>query len=175
MSDDISTVIQKKICMLGDFAVGKTSLVMRFVEGRFDERYLSTIGVKVSRRTIELADYLPIHLLVWDLAGSEEFTGVQTSYLQGASGALLVCDLTRKSTLAGIATYAQRLRQVNPRVVLALAGNKIDLLESREIDDNQLAEAAGRIGAEWFVASAKSGNGVAYAFERLAQKLLERK
>ena len=175
MSDDISTVIQKKICMLGDFAVGKTSLVMRFVEGRFDERYLSTIGVKVSRRTVELANYPPIHLLVWDLAGSEEFTGVQTSYLQGASGALLVCDLTRKGTLVGIETYAQRLRQVNTKVALILAGNKVDLLDSREIEDSQLAEMADRLKAQWFVTSAKSGNGVAQAFERLAQELLERK
>ena len=170
--NNTSTVIQKKICMLGDFAVGKTSLVRRFVEGRFEDRYLSTIGVKISRRAIQLPERMPVHLLVWDLAGSEEFTGVQSSYLQGASGALLVCDLTRASTLAVLETYAGRLREVNANVALIIAGNKVDLEEQREVTDQNLTTLANTINATWFVTSAKTGSGVESAFQDLASQIL---
>ncbi len=66
------TAIQRKVCLLGDYSVGKTSLVRRFVEGQFDDKYLSTIGVRISRRTMVRADK-EINLLIWDLAGAQEF------------------------------------------------------------------------------------------------------
>jgi len=91
----MATLIQKKVCLLGDFSVGKTSLSERFVYDRFSGRYLSTIGVKISRKPINISKDIMLNMLIWDLAGSEEFSGVQSSYLQGAQGAILVCDLTR--------------------------------------------------------------------------------
>lgn len=168
----MSAVIQKKICMLGDFAVGKTSLTRRFVEGQFDDRYLSTIGVKISRRSINLPDLPVFNMLLWDLAGSEEFTGVQASYLQGASGALLVCDLTRRATLASISTYAQRLRKVSPQAAIVIAGNKEDLQEQCEISPQRLADLAEQTGASWFTTSAKTGTGIEQAFQNLAQQIM---
>ena len=89
-------IIQKKICLLGEFAVGKTSLIRRYVEDKFSDKYLSSIGVKVSRKNVELGDDT-VKLLIWDLAGGEDYT--QSSYLMGAAGALLVCDVTRADTL----------------------------------------------------------------------------
>lgn len=166
------SAIQKKICMLGDFAVGKTSLVRRFVEDRFDDHYLSTIGVKISRCTVALPQR-PVHLLIWDLAGSEEFLGVTPSYLQGAAGALLVCDLTRSSTLGLLDTYALRLRGVNARVSLILVGNKADLNDQREVDDEMLADLARDLGAPWFITSAKTSAGVEEAFQSLTRRILE--
>lgn len=159
--------------MLGDFAVGKTSLVRQYVEGIFDDRYLSTIGVKISRRTVTLPRR-PVHLLIWDLAGSEEFSGVQASYLQGAAGALLVCDLTRAGTFASLETYASRLQALNSRVALMIAGNKSDLEDQREIEPDRLAELAGRLDAAWFITSARTGVGVEDAFSALAQHMVER-
>ncbi len=167
----MSPVIQKKICMLGDFAVGKTSLVRRFVEGRFDDRYLSTIGVKVSRRKVALAGGREVHLLVWDLAGSEEFSGVQSSYLRGAAGALLVCDLTRLSTLDSLAQYAQQMFRVQPRAPLLLVGNKKDLHDAREIEEADLAQTGEKLGIPWFTTSAKTGENVEWAFRKLAECL----
>jgi small GTP-binding protein len=167
-----STTIQKKICMLGDFAVGKTSLVRRFVEGRFDDRYLTTIGVKVSRRPVELPDSPPVNLLIWDLAGGEDFTGVQTNYLQGSSGALLVCDLTRALTLDPLKKYGHRLREVNPRAALIIAGNKVDLTEQREIEDEEIVDLADLLDANWFITSAKTGDHVEKAFTSLAERIL---
>ncbi|GAB4496431.1 MAG: Rab family GTPase [Anaerolineales bacterium] len=160
--------------MLGDFAVGKTSLVRRFVEGRFDDRYLSTIGVKISRRTVTPNAQTTVHLLVWDLAGSEEFTGAQASYLQGAAGALLVCDLTRASTLPSVARYAARLREVNPFVSVLLLANKADLVDQHEIFEAQLTEMVGSIQAAGvFLTSAKDGRNVETAFLQLTHSILK--
>lgn len=169
--DGFATITQKKIVLLGDFAVGKTSLVRRFIEGRFDDKYLSTIGVKISRRLV-LVSERQVNLLLWDLAGAEEYTGVQTSYLQGAQGGLLVCDLTRTSTLQYLHKYAERLREVNPRSSLLIAGNKADLEAQRQISNEELGQVASDFGAGWFVTSAKSGDGVEQAFEQLAENML---
>jgi small GTP-binding protein len=167
-----NTVIQKKICMLGDYSVGKTSLVRRYVEGKFDDHSLSTIGVKISRRIIQLSGQMPVNLLLWDLAGSEEFTGVQSNYLQGASGAFLVCDLTRIKTLAIIEVYARRIREISPRAALVIAGNKVDLEDQRQIADTELAKLAEELNAAWIVTSAKTGAGVEEAFAEMAERIL---
>ncbi len=168
----MARVFQKKICMLGDFAVGKTSLVRRFVEGRFDDRYLSTIGVKVSRRKVFLPEYGEMHLLLWDLAGSEEFTGIQSNYLQGAAGALLVCDLTRRETMQSLRKYAQRLEAVRPGAPVILVGNKKDLADIRQVADADLDALAQELQASWLTTSAKSGENVEEAFALLAKRTL---
>ncbi|MCP5099231.1 MAG: GTP-binding protein, partial [Chloroflexi bacterium] len=97
-------VVQKKICLLGDFAVGKTSLIRQYVEGKFDDRYLSTIGVKISRKTLK-RDAMTLNLLIWDLAGGDNQNQIQATYLRGAVGALMVCDLTRTETIDAIFDY----------------------------------------------------------------------
>jgi small GTP-binding protein len=163
------TVIQKKICLLGDFAVGKTSLVRRFVEGRFDERYLSTIGVKISRKPLT-RPYGTLNLLVWDLAGSEE-VGAESSYIRGASGALIVCDLTRRDTLSGLEHYAAQLRQLNPKAVTVFVGNKADLIETRAISDEDLQALSAKLNSPCFLSSAKTGENVENAFLNLAERI----
>lgn len=162
-------IVQKKVCILGDFAVGKTSLIRRYVEGRFDEKYLTTVGVVVSRKLVEYPD-LSLHMLLWDLAGGRDFS--QSGYLVGAAGALIVCDLTRQSTLSGYQTYANQLRQFNPEVRLVLLANKSDLTDERAIADEQLVALAEEIGAPLLHTSAKTGESVEVAFKSLADLLL---
>lgn len=160
---------QKKICIMGDFAVGKTSLIRRYIEGIFDEKYLTTVGVVVSRKSINFKE-TNVNLLVWDLAGGHDFS--HTGYLTGAAGALLVCDITRASTLTAYYTYAQQIRQVNPQVKLILLANKSDLLIEREVTDEELSTVSADIGAPVILTSAKTGEMVEDAFTRLAQKIL---
>lgn len=162
------TTIQKKICLLGDFAVGKTSLVRRFVEGRFDDRYLSTIGVKVSRRTLRRT-YGNLNLLIWDLAGSEEFK--ETTYLQGTAGALIVCDLTRRATLETLKNYAASLQQINRGMPLVFIGNKLDLSDQITIKEYELKMIAEAYGSPYIFTSAKTGTQVEIAFNLLAERL----
>jgi small GTP-binding protein len=165
--------IQKKICMLGAFAVGKTSLVRRYVEGNFDDKYLSTIGVKISRRPVAL-EKSTVNLILWDLAGSEEYSGVQASYLQGAAGGIVVCDLTRSETLASWEEYTRALRQINPAVRIVLAANKADLVDARAMAEDDLRRAAAACGdtAGYVFSSAKTGENVEELFRRLAAQLV---
>lgn len=167
-------VVQKKVCLLGDFAVGKTSLVRQYVEGRFDDKYLTTIGVKISRKTLERKDHR-LDLLIWDLAGGEEFRRYELSYLRGASGALLVCDLTRTETLKYLFTYAEQMRSANADAPMVVIGNKVDLNVEREITQTDLDSIANQICAPTILTSAKTGENVEICMQRLAELLEPKK
>jgi small GTP-binding protein len=163
------TVIQKKVCLLGDFSVGKTSLVRRFVEGRFEDTYLSTIGVRISRKTLQRTEST-LHLLLWDLAGAQEFN-TQSSYLVGVAAALIVCDLTRAETLSSCAKYVRQVRALNIAAPLVFVGNKADLTAERTVSEVELRACSETQGGECVLTSAKTGAGVELAFDLLAGKL----
>ena len=162
---------QRKICILGDFSVGKTSLTRRFVVGVFSDQYLSTIGVKISRRIVNNIGDKKVNFIIWDVAGSEEFNGKQTSYLQGASGALLVCDLTRKSTLSSLRQYEKAIRRIEPEVRLVVIANKNDLTDQFEMDPGEVISFAREVQSTCFVTSAKTGEHVEEAFTQLATEI----
>lgn len=163
-------VVQKKICMLGDFAVGKTSLVRRFVEGRFDDKYLSTIGVKISRKPITYPDYT-LNILLWDLAGGDDFSKSQSSYLTGLSGAIIVCDLTREETLAAFERYTQQVQTHNAQAKFVFVANKVDLEAERAISEQVLAQTCQALNGPYLATSAKTGQEVEKAFQMLADQL----
>ena len=163
------TVIQKKVCLLGDFSVGKTSLVRRFIEGRFDDKYLSTIGVRISRKTLQRSNGT-LNLLVWDLAGAQEFN-TQASYLVGVAAALIVCDMTRRETLVSCAKYVQQVRAMNQSALLVFVGNKVDLIGESVSAEAELRACSETQGGDYVLTSAKTGIGVDLAFELLARKI----
>jgi small GTP-binding protein len=167
--------ISKKVCLLGDFAVGKTSLVRRFVYSLFDDKYISTIGVKVSRKTLVVPranQVVDLTIMLWDLAGSEEFTPVRASYLRGAAGAVLVCDLTRPETLASMETYVDDLLGVNPNAQLVLAANKRDLIEQQLLTLAEIERVAADLNATYYLTSAKTGDDVETLFRHLGRLLV---
>lgn len=167
--------LSKKVCLLGDIAVGKTSLVRRFVYNLFDDKYLSTIGVKVSRKVIVLpraGDVTELTLLLWDLAGGEEFSNVRTSYLRGAAGGILVCDLTRPATLLSLANYAHDLRQSNPDARIIVAANKQDLTMQRRVSEEEVRTVAAQLDAPFHLTSAKVGDCVEEVFRAMGQALV---
>jgi small GTP-binding protein len=167
--------IQKKVCLLGDFSVGKTSLIRRFVAGIYEDKYLSTIGSKVDRKIVTIqqeTQAVKLTLLVWDLAGGEKFDRVMSSYYRGAAGGVLVCDLTRPETLQILLNYARDFWSVNPHTPLVIVGNKVDLLEQRVVSDEELAAVAAQCQAPWFISSAKTGESVEMVFQNLGQRLL---
>lgn len=163
-------VIQKKICLLGEFSVGKTSLIRRFVEERFDETYLSTIGVHMSRKRLERNEYL-LDFFIWDLAGGENFKVIGPNYLRGAAGAIIVCDLTRKETLAALPYYAGQVRSLNPHAALIFVANKADLVLERVVAHDELQEAIISFGNSYLLTSAKTGQNVDLAFAALADQM----
>lgn len=169
------TTISKKVCLLGDFAVGKTSLVRRFVYNRFDDKYISTIGVKVSRKTVSIVksdDIAELTMMLWDLAGSEEFDQVRSSYLRGSAGAVLVCDLTRAETLTNLQNYADDLRKINSDAKMIIAANKSDLTDQHAFGVAEVKEMAQSLGISFSLTSAKESNEVDGIFRNLGQLLI---
>jgi small GTP-binding protein len=164
--------LSTKICLLGDYAVGKTSLVRRFVYNLFEDKYLSTIGVKVSRKVVAVPrgdEVVELVVMLWDLAGSEEFDSVRASYLRGASGALVVCDVTQRDSLASVPEYVAQIRELNPRAAIVVAANKQDLAEQRVLSELELTSVAADLHAGYLPTSAKTGAGVEEAFRHLGR------
>jgi small GTP-binding protein len=172
--------LTKKVCLLGDFAVGKTSLVRRFVHNVFEDKYISTIGVKVSYKTLAIPQndgLVDLTLVLWDMAGSEEFRTLRTSYLRGAAGAMLVCDLTRPETLKTITSYATDMRSMNPGAKITVAANKLDLIPQQvpgafaHLTQQDVEAVAAGIDAPCYLTSAKTGDEVEAIFRHLGQLL----
>jgi small GTP-binding protein len=161
---------QKKICMLGAFAVGKTSLVRRYVDSVFSDAYLTTVGVKVDKRTVDVGGE-SVTLILWDVAGEDEASAVRMSYVRGASGYFLVVDGTRSTTLAVARSIQARTEAEIGRVPFIVLVNKHDVREDWEISDQDLDELR---SAGWPVqlTSARSGEGVEEAFQALAERML---
>lgn len=166
--------ISKKVCLLGDFAVGKTSLVKRFVYNMFEDKYLSTIGVHVSRKAISLPQptgMVDLAMMLWDIAGNNGFEHVRSSYVRGAAGAVLVCDLTRPQTFDNLIDYVDLLSSVSPDARLVVAANKHDL--ATQVVSRAEAEATARkFRAPLFFTSAKTGSEVETLFRQLGQLLV---
>jgi small GTP-binding protein len=164
-------MVQKKICMLGAFAVGKTSLVTQFVDRSFSEKYHTTMGVRIEKKALQLGGK-EWHLIIWDLASEDEFLQIRSSYLRGSSGYLLVADGTRRATLDAAVTMQQRVRDAIGDVPFVFMLNKSDLADEWEIAERTI-EALSKQGWTWLKASAKTGAGVEEAFLTLVGKMME--
>lgn len=164
-------MISKKICLLGAFAVGKTSLARRFVESCFDEKYQTTIGVKIDKKVVAVNDQ-EIQLIIWDMEGRDEFTELNVSYLRGASGYLLVADTTRPDSLEVVKELQRNVEESLGDVPYLLLVNKTDLADQMRISKEQL-EPLYRDHWLIFEVSAKTGKNVETAFQTLSEKLLE--
>ena len=164
-------MILKKVCMIGSFAVGKTSLVARYVSSVFSEKYLTTVGVKIDKKAMAV-DGVDVTLLLWDIYGDDDFQKLRLSYLRGAAGYLLVVDPTRRATL-DVALELERVvrEQVGP-LPFVVCLNKSDLRADWEIDLPLLAARAREDG--WIVVetSAKLGTGVDEAFRQVTSRML---
>lgn len=161
--------IARKICMLGDFGVGKTSLVARYVRNTFSDKYLTTVGVKVDSRLVDLAPGTGIKLVIWDIAGKAVLDNLNQNYLRGASGLILVADGTREASLRAALNLAMQARDVITDPACVLFVNKLDLVDRWEVAPAVLAEIRRSLAV--FETSALSGDGVEAGFAELARKL----
>jgi small GTP-binding protein len=166
----MSGTLQKKICMLGAFSVGKTSLVKRYVLSVFSESYLTTVGVKIDKKTVAAAGRT-VNLILWDLAGEDDISALRMSYLRGAAGYVLVADGTRPATLDVARSLRARVEADYGALPFVLLLNKSDLIEQWAIGD---AEIIGLRHDGWWVqpSSARTGSGVEEAFMDLAVRVV---
>lgn len=161
--------VRKKIVMLGAFGVGKTSLVRRFISNEFSEDYLSTIGVRVEKAIIQ-REGVELELLIWDLAGHDEFAKLQITYLRGASGAILVGDSTRAWTLQKAQEMRDELSPHLPNTPWQYVLSKTDLPADLMLSD--AIESTGFSTEDLTRTSAKTGEAVLSAFNLLADKIM---
>jgi small GTP-binding protein len=163
-------MINKKICMLGAFAVGKTALVQQFVHSIFSDRYLSTVGVKISKKDLAV-DGQDVSLVLWDLEGKDLYTEVNTSYLRGAMGFFVVADGTRHETLDDALKLRDTALAVTGPVPYFLLVNKADLAAEWEVT-RQDVDVLRAGGVNVFATSARTGQNVEEAFLALTRAML---
>lgn len=156
--------------MIGAFAVGKTSLVKRFVKGIFSESYLTTVGVKIDKREVEVEGQV-VNLLLWDIHGEDEFQKLRLSHLRGMSGYLLVIDQTRGITLANAVALQKSTEDSFGKLPFLLVCNKHDLKSEADITESQL-DALREQGWKIVFTSAKTGEGVEEMFHELTREML---
>ena len=168
------STVKKKICLLGSFAVGKTSLVERFVYNRFDDKYLTTIGVKISQKMLPpiqgpvAGTLVQYDLLIWDIAAMDKFDGMARNYYRGAAGAIAVADMTRPETITSLQQICRDFLTVSPGAQIAVLGNKLDIFNEDEKTTARLEAVSSNLSTKAIVTSAKTGERVEEAFLMLA-------
>merc|ERR1711934_404181 len=170
-SSGASKVVQFKLVLLGDSAVGKSSLVLRFVRGQFFEYQESTIGAAFLTQNVSLNDYT-VKFEIWDTAGQERYHSLAPMYYRGAAAAVVVYDITNADSFARAKSWVKELqRQGSPNIVIALAGNKCDLASKRKVEASEASEYAKDNGLFFMETSAKTALNVEELFKAIAKKL----
>jgi len=163
-------MIQKKICMVGTFAVGKTSLVRQYVSSIFSEKYLTTVGVKIDKKVVSVDDE-DVMLMLWDLAGEDEFCEIRPSYVRGSSGYLLVCDGTRRMSYEDAICLHGKISNILGDIPFVMALNKYDLKDEWALSDGDIQKLKD-LGWSVVLTSAKTGEGVEQTFHSLAEQIM---
>ena len=171
--------LKSKVCLVGEKAVGKTSLVCRFVMNMFDEQYITTIGTRVSKKEVRVSMpernlTVDVDLMIWDIMGEKGFRELlKDAYFYGANGILAVADLTRRRTLDDLDDWIDGVEQVVGKVPILLAVNKTDLSSTAQFQERDVAQFAKAYDSEFFLTSAKTGQKVEAVFARLATLVAE--
>ncbi len=176
---DAGRVVKLKICLAGDGAVGKTSLIRRFVLDQYDDKYIQTLGAKVSKKVLTLFSRRhrqPVRsdLMIWDTMGQRTYRELfREAYFRDADGVLLVCDLTRRDTLLNLGPWMEAVRSTAGVIPFCLLFNKADLVDRAAISLQDIQAFSQKNGFPYFLTSAKTGENVTQGFEALVVRILE--
>lgn len=178
MTEEVDLTL--KVCFLGDSSVGKTSLIKRYVYDIFGDKYLMTMGTKVTKKKVtlnvpELDKTFNLTFMIWDIIGDIHFRGLlHHSYLFGAAGALIVCDLTRQDTLSGLPSWVESLHaEGDGKIPILIMANKMDLKEEHKFSEKDIDKFAKTYNSPYLLTSAKTGNNVEEAFRVLGKQMIE--
>jgi small GTP-binding protein len=169
--------IKAKICLCGDGAVGKTSLINRYVHNVFDESYLRTIGTKVSKKILEFQQGdtdVELNMQIWDIMGQPEFRDLlKDAYFFGASGVILVCDITRFNTYLNLEDWIDTVFKTTGDIPIVLFANKADMKDKMEVSEGHLSDFIARHKSQFYYTSARTGDHVEEGFLELSKKITE--
>ena len=169
--------MKMKVCLVGEAAVGKTSLIRRFVLDDFDDKYIQTLGTKVSKKELTVAipdgsGNMKVDMTIWDIMGQKGFRELlKEAYFYGAKGILAVCDVTRRRTLDDLDDWIEGVYSVTGRVPIEFLGNKVDLANEIQVREEEMVQAARAYDSSFHFTSAKSGVNVELAFQSLAERI----
>ncbi len=159
-----------KVCLLGDGAVGKTSLIRRYVFDAFDDKYLVSFGTKVSKKTVAVDD-ADVDLMIWDILGQRTNESLHAAYYRGSAGALAVCDYTRPATMDSLNSWVTSLRSVVGDIPILILANKSDM--EKQFSFAELKTFGTAMSCDVLETSAKTGENVEVAFSAISRKLVE--
>ncbi|MFX0073557.1 MAG: GTP-binding protein [Candidatus Hermodarchaeota archaeon] len=164
-----------KLILCGDYQVGKTSLIRRFVENTFKESYISTIGVEISKKTLEIQENTSISFLIWDIGGQiTQMTPYRKRFYNGANAAFIVIDRTRQDNENSIDFWYKEIKEsITNSIPIVIVGNKSDLLEDIKINEDDIKKKADKYGFHYILTSAKTGENVHDAFLYISYRFLE--
>ena len=163
-----------KVIIIGDYAVGKTAITRRFIDNSFDEGYLPTVQLRISKKDLKLGD-TNVKLIIWDVGGQvKHMSPYRDDFYEGAQSALIIVDRTRKKTLENAEMWLKdSKRAIAKKIPYILVGNKSDLENDIIIEDQELKNEADKLGLNYYITSAKTGVNVNELFTNLAYMFLE--
>jgi small GTP-binding protein len=172
--------MRAKICLIGEPAVGKTSLIRRYVLDEFDDEYIATMGAKVTKKEVEISDErvgnLTVSLLIWDIMGDKGFRELyKEAFFHGAQGIIAVCDVTKRETLSGLRSWIGLVSKVAGSVPTHFLGNKVDLKEGIAITESDVKRISDSYESSYLLTSAKTGMNVEKAFVEVARRVAQRR
>ena len=166
--------INLKILLIGDSAVGKTSILFRYINEEFPEYYISTIGVEYKIKTL-IINGKRVILRIWDTSGQERYRSITQNFYRNANGILFVFDITNKESFNNIKDWLIDSENSEIKITKILVGNKIDLLDKRKVDQELIDNFAEKKGMKYFETSAKEGRNIDDIFRELAELILRGK
>ena len=162
-----------KILILGDTAVGKTCVLTRYTDNRFEKNYLSTIGIDYKLKNIKLDNGQAVKLQIWDTIGQEHFRAITKNYYKGAQGIILIYDITDRETFENVRNWITSIKsEADEKVVIVLVGNKCDFEAKRKVSKAEGEQLAKELNLSFFECSAKENKNINETFNGLVEKLM---
>ncbi|XP_005176344.1 ras-related protein Rab-21 [Musca domestica] len=163
-----------KVVLLGEGCVGKTSIVLRYVEDKFNPQHISTLQASFLTKKVNLDNGNKVQLNIWDTAGQERFHALGPIYYRGSHGAILVYDITDQDSFQKVKNWVKELkRMLGSEIILTIAGNKIDLEEQRTVQEDDAVAYAESVGAHYFETSAKTNENIDELFMELTRLMVQ--
>ena len=163
-----------KILLLGDSTVGKTCFLLRYVDDSFLDLHMATIGLDYRLKTLILEEQKIVKIQLWDTAGQDKFRAITRNYYKGASGIILIFDVTNIKSYENIKKWINEIKEeISEKVSIVLIGNKIDNVQERKISKEQGEKLSNEIGVKFFETSAKTGEGINESVFFLVKKIFE--